>query len=533
MADEKFISEPSQTAKSNGSALAQSNLIWIVIGGSILALGLAYYTGIENLVVRWYKEEEYGHGFIIPFISLFFVWQQRAKLRRIPLRPSWIGAVLVLYGLFQLAIGEFSALYILIHTSLLIVLSGLVISFAGIAMFRAVLVPILILGFGIPLPYFIDAILTWRLQLLSSVLGVSMIRGFGIPVFLDGNIIDLGIFKLQVVEACSGLRYMFPLLSLGFIAAYMFRAPIWQKAVVFLSAIPITIFMNSFRIGVIGVLVDKWGIQAAEGFLHDFEGWFIFMACTIVLIAEIWLFSLFRRPRLAWSEIFRVPEVAQKLLGDVKTSYRLSRPFLVSFAGLLVAGIFISLLPERVEAIPSKKSFPTFPTVIGDWSGSQGRLEEVILNGLQMDDYIYATYRRADGPPINFFIAYYNSQRKGVSPHSPRVCIPGGGWRITEFIRTELELPTGRLPINRGIIEKGGNKQLVYYWFQQRGRKISNEYWMKWYLLVDALMKNRTDGALVRIVTPVRKGDDIEKAEKRARDFIAAISPVLPEYVPD
>lgn len=106
---------------------------------------------------------------------------------------------------------------------------------------------------------------------------------FQIPVFLEGNIIDLGVYQLQVVEACSGLRYLFPLMSLGFIAAYFYQAAFWKRAIVFLMTIPITILMNSFRIGVIGVMVDNWGISMAEGFLHDFEGWIIFMACAAIL----------------------------------------------------------------------------------------------------------------------------------------------------------------------------------------------------------------------------------------------------------
>ena len=144
-------------------------------------------------------------------------------------------------------------------------------------------IPIVYLLFAIPLPYFIDAILTLKLQLISSQLGVFFIRLFQIPVFLDGNIIDMGIYKLQVVEACSGLRYLYPLLSLSFLAAYLFHGPFWQRAVIFLSSIPIAIGMNGFRIGVVGFLVDRWGTAMAEGALHFFEGWVIFFACSASL----------------------------------------------------------------------------------------------------------------------------------------------------------------------------------------------------------------------------------------------------------
>ena len=106
---------------------------------------------------------------------------------------------------------------------------------------------------------------------------------FQIPVYLDGNIIDLGTSKLLVAEACSGLRYLYPLLCLSFLAAYLFQAPIWQRVIVFLSAIPITIAMNGFRIGLVGILVSRWGAEQAEGLLHLFEGWVIFIACAVLL----------------------------------------------------------------------------------------------------------------------------------------------------------------------------------------------------------------------------------------------------------
>jgi len=139
---------------------------------------------------------------------------------------------------------------------------------------------------------------------MSSEIGVAVIRLFDISVFLEGNVIDLGSYKLQVVEACSGLRYLFPLMSFAFICAYIFKGKFWMRAVIFLSSMPITVIMNSFRIGVIGVLVEYYGIGAAEGFLHDFEGWIIFVACTGILMAEIWVFNRFWGSGKSFTEVF-------------------------------------------------------------------------------------------------------------------------------------------------------------------------------------------------------------------------------------
>lgn len=169
-------------------------------------------------------------------------------------------------------------------------------------------VPLLFLVFMVPFPAFILNNLSSKLQLISSWLGVEFIRACDIMVYLEGNVIDLGNYKLQVVDACSGLRYLFPLASLAFLCAYLFKGPFWQKLLIFLSAMPLTIFMNSFRIGVIGVLVDNWGTEMAEGFLHDFEGWAVFLLCMALLFIEMWIFSRISGRKLAFSELVQIPD---------------------------------------------------------------------------------------------------------------------------------------------------------------------------------------------------------------------------------
>src|SRR5262249_37015139 len=155
-------------------------------------------------------------------------------------------------------------------------LVGLVLGLGGYSLLKEACVPLLFLLFAIPVPILFNDSLSIQLQLISSELGAFFIRMLQIPVFLDGNVIDLGYYKIQVVDACSGLRYIYPLLSLSFLLAYMFQAPLWQRALVFFSSIPIAVAMNSIRIGLVGLTVDHWGIRAAEGFLHYLEGGTIF-----------------------------------------------------------------------------------------------------------------------------------------------------------------------------------------------------------------------------------------------------------------
>ena len=402
----------------------------------------------------------------------------------------------------------------------------------GYSLLQVTFIPIIFLLFAIPLPYFIDAVLSFQLQLISSQLGTSFIRLLQIPVYLEGNVIDLGTYKLQVVEACSGLRYLYPLMSLGFLAAYMFQAPLWQRAMVFLSTIPITIVMNSFRIGVVGVLVNYWGPQDADGFLHLFEGWIIFIACAGMLAAEMYLLARLTSGK-ALFQVFYPPKVeASRPALQLQSGIRLplvSCFILLSAAGL--AGLFVS---GRPEIVPARAAFVTFPTSLGEWRGRPSSLDPQIEHFLGLTDYILTDFSKPDRRSVNFYVAYYASQRNGLAPHSPAVCIPGNGWQIADLQRTSFSSnnPNITLPLNRVIIEKNSSKELIYYWFEERGRKIANEWWSKVYLLADAIFQNRTDGALVRVSTPIYPGEIVSDADKRLQGFIRDFVPTLNQYLP-
>jgi EpsI family protein len=193
-------------------------------------------------------------------------------------------------------------------------------------------------------------------------------------------------------------------------------------------------------------------------------------------------------------------------------------------------------LPPRVEASVQRKNFYEFPLRLDNWSGTPARLDPVELDVLKLDDYILANFVAASQRPVNFYVAYYASQRKGESAHSPRSCIPGDGWEITDLTQRKVDgaRAAGQpLRVNRVLIQKGDNKQLVYYWFQQRGRIITNEYLVKWYLFWDALTRNRTDGALVRLVTYIGPGQSIEDADRQLSVFATSVTAPLESYIPD
>jgi exosortase D (VPLPA-CTERM-specific) len=306
------------------------------------------------------------------------------------------------------------------------------------------------------------------------------------------------------------------------------------------------------------VLVEYWGIEQAEGFLHDFEGWIIFVGCLSVLFFEMWVIvKLFIRDK-SFSEVFVVDgmiPVSEDENAFMESSYKdatlsaiakhgtndkllgLPKSYIGACVLLLLVLPVTLFIGDREEISPQRTRFASFPLHLDDWKGVEVGMAQQFIDALKFDDYIIGNYaKNGDRLPVNFYVAYYASQRKGVSAHSPKSCMPGDGWRISDFdqrlIPTAVTAAGVPLQVNRTVISKGNQKQLVYYWFQQRGRIITNEYLVKWYLFWDALTRQRTDGALVRLVIALPEGMEVAEGDDKLEDFLKVAFPKLEKYVP-
>ena len=204
---------------------------------------------------------------------------------------------------------------------------------------------------------------------------------------------------------------------------------------------------------------------------------------------------------------------------------------------LLVPVAFAStIMVEREEVPPPRAMFVDFPMKLDGWLGTSLTLEKQYIDALRFDDYVLADYRFGNGQPVNLYAAYYRSQRKGQSAHSPQSCLPGGGWEISSIHSMDVQASSTMLRslhVNRALIQKDSQKQIVLYWFKQRDRILSNEYLVKLYLFWDAVSRGRTDGALVRIASLVGPGETEDIVDQRLRRFVATIDPELTRYVPD
>ena len=420
--------------------------------------------------------------------------------------------------------------------SIILWVSGVVLVTFGWQRGRTHQLPVLHLVFMLPLPQVLYWQLTTFLQLVSSEIGVWMVELAQIPVFLDGNVIDLGIYKLQVAEACSGLRYLFPILSFSYLFAILYRGPLWHKAVLLLSAAPIAVLMNSFRIGVISILVNFYGIEQAEGFLHAFEGWVIFGACVgILMIMAIALQRLTPNPLPLAQAIDLDFEGFGGHLTRV-TSLAASPALMAALALTAATSTLLITSPGRDPVALERDDFALFPRQMGDWQGASRTLEPEIEKILDADDYYLADYiRPGTGAPANIFVAWYADQTRAVI-HSPEVCLPAGGWEVFSLAEHRVHLPGVAgyedFTVNRAIIQKGFEKQLVYYWFEQRGKRMTGDFAAKIDTLYDRVTTGRADGGLVRFITPMLEGESEAQAEARLQGFMGESLGRLGRFVP-
>jgi EpsI family protein len=207
--------------------------------------------------------------------------------------------------------------------------------------------------------------------------------------------------------------------------------------------------------------------------------------------------------------------------------------FVLVVALLGSAGLFLHA-HSRPEVLPPRKELSGFPPQVGQWVGRDAELPANILEALGPGEFLSRTYHRADNQPfIDFFAGYFPSQRAGNTIHSPQNCLPGAGWTQLESSRLSVTLPGGkRITVNRYILAKGEARIVVLYWYQAHGRVVASEYWAKFYLVADAIRLNRTDGALVRVITPVAPGENFDTAQQRALGFALSLAPLLDDYIP-
>jgi EpsI family protein len=585
--------------KDMAGSLSRTGLMaWLKALVYAALLGALYFGALHWLVTMDWPRDDYSHCYIVPFLLLYLLWEKRQTIMAAPARRSWTGLLPLCLALALFWIGELAGELFSMYISFWLAIVGLLWLHLGWPRLKRLAFPLVMILTMFPLPYFLDTKVLNTLKLISSKLGVAVLQLYGMPVFREGNVIDLGFTQLQVVDACSGLRYVMPLLVLSLLLAYWFKASFWKRAMLVISSVPLAIAVNGLRIALTGILYSVWGAAVAEEFFHGFSSWLIFLCMIPFLLLEMWILrklpprgpirglmddgrSLRSDDGRKGSEGTRgygesdgrgeVPEGGKSAFGSEEESVKanltkgtrddvksegsgkredgsmtdreksedrlrlasLLQPVFVVAVLLLAATLALSHAIEFREKIPVAKSLRQFPTELAQWSGVFSPMEQQFIKELDLSDYTIINYRDSSAKDVNFYVAYYESQRKGESIHSPETCLPGSGWEFQQAGRGLVPLSNGEtMRVNRAYMEKSGSRQLAYYWFPQRGRTLTTAYELKVYTFWDSLTKHRTDGALVRVITPVYASETLNDAEARLQGFTREVVPVLDQFIP-
>jgi exosortase len=292
---------PDLVVKETDSSLPQSNSLsiasryaWLPYAGIALLLVVLYHRVAVKLVYDWYTIPDYSHGFLVPFFAAFLVWDKRKVLKTTPIEQTWSGIVLIVFSIMVLILGVYGVELFTARMSFILLLTGLIATFFGWGMVRALRFPILVLVLAIPFPAILFNRITFPLQLLASRIASDILPLLGVPTLHEGNVIELPIMKLEVAEACSGIRSLMSLFTLAVFYGYFLEKTTRRRVILALASIPIAVTANVARIVGTGLCVQYWDPDKALGFFHEFSGWVMFvvsLACLYLVHRAMRLIS--------------------------------------------------------------------------------------------------------------------------------------------------------------------------------------------------------------------------------------------------
>jgi exosortase len=271
-----------------------SRLAWLPYAAIAILLAILYYRVAVKLVYDWYTIPDYSHGFLVPLFAAFLVWDKRKVLSATPIKQTWAGIALVVFSIAVLILGVYGVELFTARMSFVMLLTGLIWTFFGWAMVRALQFPLLVLILAIPFPAIVFNQITFPLQLLASKIASDILPLLGVPTLHEGNVIKLPIMDLEVAEACSGIRSLMSLFTLAVFYGYFLERTTKRRVILALASIPIAVTANVARIVGTGLCVQYWDPDKALGFFHEFSGWVMFvisLACLYLVHRAMRLIS--------------------------------------------------------------------------------------------------------------------------------------------------------------------------------------------------------------------------------------------------
>lgn len=519
MSSHSTIQPLNQSPNSYGFVVSKE--LWAKIGLLVVIFLFSYFNTIVSLVRTWSGRDDYSHGFLIPFISLYFVWHKKEELRHIPIKPSIIiGFILMLIGGLMLLTGYIGSVIMVQQISILIVIPGVILALLGTNYLKALFLPLSYLIFMIP--PILDVVVTkiqWPFQLFSAIIASKILAILNIPIFQRANLLELPNTTLEVASECSGVRYLISIIALGIPLSY-FTQKNWRRRVLLIVfGIIIGILINPIRITLIGIWAYKGG-EVTHGPYHIFQGLFVSVIGFVLLFILAWGLAQIPLKHIRESHPNK-ERVTTSQHSDFK-QFNLS--WLMAVICLLCLGSFMYFYKPR--PIPLKAPLTEMPLMIGDWQGENISDYSKLFKIKGADYELSRVYKNSSGQEIKLQISYFESQRQdkelindtlqSLYDNSQKIIIPINS---TDHIQTNIAILNGKR-----------QDSLVLYWYDLNGHAIANNYKAKFITAMDGLFHRRTNGALI-MVSGTLNTIDKDIVLNNQMDFVQKLFPLLKIYL--
>jgi EpsI family protein len=498
-------------------------LQWLILA---LLFAAFYAPIIPGLVNEWHEHSTFSYGFLVPFIAAFLVWERWSEIKKAPVLPSpRVGLLLLIattIGVAGYALGDtFST-----RVSMILALGSLLWLLLGREILKKLLFPLFYLSLMIPVPYVFIKNLTLYLRYSDASHAADVLQLLGVPVYREAYFLHIPNMTLEVADVCSGVSSVFALFALGVIYAHYLPLRRGLKVLLVALTFPFAIIANQFRIVLTTVLAYNFGPVVFQTLFHAFSGMFTFVVALLILIA----FGEGLKKKIP------VPAQNASLFGQTASgsSRGSKRGAWISFilgAVILLAGVFAS---KQLEAGPGIRLASDLNTVVP--TRGYHPTATILEDGYKdpnAENSLAKVLAAKDGSRIDLFVGYSGKQTAGNRLLSPELIFPDN-WNSVWVKPAEVALNGATIVHGSWIMaRKSDSQELILYWYQIGRRTYGGELEHRLEQFRRSVIERRNDGAVIRLATPLRNGDSLEKAEERLRTFTADLYPRLVKVLPE
>jgi exosortase D (VPLPA-CTERM-specific) len=505
---------------------------------SAVIIGI-YFDTIERLLTFEWRRNEFSYCYVMPFLIAGLIWHKRRAFFALPSQPAWTGLLCIAVGAFFLFLGEFGGEFFTIYLSLWFMIVGLCWVQFGWRKMRTIIFPLALLLTAFPPPRFLHVRIFTTVELISAEIAAQFLRLLQFSVFRQYNVLELEFARFEVIRWHSSLRFLIPIGIITLVIVYLFRAAWWKRALVLGLAAPLALVVNGVRTAALALIANAHPNEAVAGWVYEALGWLMVLVVCGALLATLFFWS--GRPKSETSAQAAFHHAAPEPGGPGPDPSNPGRkniplPYVTAVAFLIGVFVFLQYRWHTPDDLPRAGSLETFPDAIAVWQGQRYFFPAELISQMNLSDYVEMEYRDPQDSVIDFYVAWYASQSKGKSIHTPETCLRGVGWKFQKEQQISVDLPgyeNSPVRLNRVMLTNGPRHFIMYFWFRVRERNLVDAYELKFFNFWDRLIRRRSDGALIRVMTPIKEPETSHDAGQRLQNFLTAALPVLDNRLPD